>query len=80
MQIGLRAAALRTAIERATHTVADVAEVRPGRVRISASISPQLTIAEFRQALIAVQSGDDWGSRGTDGHITVWSDIIEEAS
>lgn len=74
MQLSVRAAALRTALERAIHAPAAVVETEHGW-RITAPVAEDATIADFRRALRAVQAGDDWGSGTTPGAMTIWTEI-----
>ena len=74
MQLSVRAAALRAALERAVQTTATVAETNRGWI-ITAEVAETATIAEFRQALRAVQAGDGWGSAVTPGVVTIWTEI-----
>lgn len=80
MQLSLRASLLRIGVERAARTPATVTEVGPGRVRISVPIASTLTIAGFQEVLAAAQQGDDWGSGGTGGVVTVWTELEEQGS
>jgi hypothetical protein len=78
MQLSVRAAALRTALERATHETATVEETATGW-RISAPVALDRTIADFQAALTAVRTGDDWGSGADAGRLTVWTEIRGDA-
>lgn len=79
MQISVRAAALRTALERATDAVATVTETPVG-LRIAVPVTSEHTIGQFQKALHAVKTGDNWGSATVSGVITVWAEVAEPGS
>jgi hypothetical protein len=76
-KLSARVARLRAAIEGAAGVEPDVETVGPARVRISAPIPEECTIAAFRAALAVVQRGDDWGSGGETGAVVLWAEVIE---
>lgn len=78
MQLSVRASTLRLGMERAAGTAAVVTEVGRERLRISVPVAESRTIREFQQILTAAQWGDDWGSSGVDGIVTVWAEVEEE--
>jgi hypothetical protein len=77
MQLSARADRLRTAIESAAGVKPGVEEVGPARVRISAPIAEDSTLASFRSVLAVVRRGDDWGSSGETGAVVLWAEIQE---
>ncbi|MFF7313330.1 hypothetical protein [Streptomyces sp. NPDC008137] len=76
MPISLRAAALRTALERALQE-----PVRPlvvnGRTRFHATAPDPGDIATWRALMPALASADHWGSSDTTDAPEVWAEIHE---
>lgn len=77
MQLSARADRLRAAIETAAGVEPGVEEVGPARVRISAPIAEDSTLAAFRGVLAVARRGDDWGSSSEAGAVIVWTEVQE---
>lgn len=75
MQISVRAAALRAAIERTTGAVAEVTR-NGARVRISAPTPPG-DAATWDRLLIVLRGTDQWGAGDATGCHRVWAEIVE---
>lgn len=75
MQLSMRAAALRGALERASGTVATVTATGH-RVRLSVPYSLTWTLAQFQLVLRAVQAGDDWGGN-SHPEAVMWTELIQ---
>lgn len=78
MQISVRASAVRTALERATGSVALVA-VGDGRLRFTAPVPICVTAERWAAILLALDSADEWGSHTTDGRTVVWAITREDS-
>ncbi|MHA6764435.1 hypothetical protein [Streptacidiphilus sp. PAMC 29251] len=77
MQLSDRAVQLRAALESAADAPAEVTEIGPTRIRIAAPIRARLPHRQYQDALTAVQQGDDWGTSGITGTVTVWAEVSQ---
>lgn len=72
----MRMAVLRTAIERASGSVASVTS-RPHGLRVTVAAPPRLSTEQWGSLLSALQLADRWGSGDATGEIVVWAEIKE---
>lgn len=72
MPARLRAAELRTDLERITGHAAEIDEY-PTHLRVSVPAS--VDEVSWPALLDVLRSADCWGSNGTDGHIRVWASV-----
>ncbi|MFM9566102.1 hypothetical protein [Streptomyces turgidiscabies] len=74
MPISLRAAALRTALERALDEPVHVLVVERGvRLHVAAPDTP--SSAAWRDVLMALRSADQWGSTDTTDTPEIWAEV-----
>lgn len=76
MPISLRAAALRTALERALDTSVQATPTEDG-IRIRATAPAVRDHATWEHLLAALRTADRWGSSDTAGEPEIWADITE---
>jgi len=74
VQISVRAAALRSALERATGAEVNTTTC-PHLLRLTATIPPHCTPERWAQILQALEGADRWGSTDEADQIHVWSEI-----
>lgn len=79
MPISLRAAALRTALERALGEPVHLLAVERG-VRVSVAAPDHTDTATWRSLLAALRSADRWGSSDTTDVPEIWAEIHDEVS
>ncbi|MFJ6566202.1 hypothetical protein ACIQNU_02190 [Streptomyces sp. NPDC091292] len=72
--INLRAAALRTALERALDEPVHVL-VTPGGIRIHATAPPGDDTATWTAVVTALQTADRWGSSDSTGAPEIWAEV-----
>ncbi|MGW5130341.1 hypothetical protein [Streptomyces sp. NPDC004135] len=77
MPISLRAAALRTALERALDGPVHLLVLGGGRTRLHATAPDPSDRATWATVLSALSSADDWGSRDTADAPEIWAEIHE---
>ncbi|MFD5631567.1 MULTISPECIES: hypothetical protein [Streptomycetaceae] len=77
MPISLRAAALRTALERALDEPVHALSTDRG-TRVHAPAPPTSRKDIWAQALAALRSADDWGSSDATGAPEIWAEIHDE--
>ena len=75
MPISLRAAALRTALERALDESVHLLTTQRG-VRLHAP-APQVRDPAWPQVLDAMRSADQWGSSDATGTLEIWAEVDE---
>jgi hypothetical protein len=76
VQISVRAAAVRAALERATRAIAEASQ-QHGRLRFSAPVPIGCTPERWALILRALDSADCWGSTDAAGRTQVWAEIRE---
>lgn len=76
MPISLRAAALRTALERALDEPVHLLATKRG-LRLHAPAPRTSDKRTWHAALEALRSADEWGSTDTSGTPEIWAEIIE---
>lgn len=79
MPISLRAAALRTALERALDEPVHAVATDSG-IRILAPAPDGSNTAVWKRVMEALRSADRWGSSGTTAAPEIWAEIDDEVS
>ncbi|WP_432135136.1 hypothetical protein [Streptomyces sp. bgisy154] len=79
MPISLRAAALRTALERAVDAPARLLAVEHG-MRVYATAPDPSDTAAWERAMSALRSADRWGSTTASGVPEIWAEVHDEVS
>lgn len=78
MPISLRAAALRTALERALDEPVHLLSTSRG-LRMYAP-APEMRDPEWPQVLEALRAADQWGSTDANGTTEIWAEVHDEVS
>jgi hypothetical protein len=73
----MRAAVLRTALERETGQIASARETAAG-IRVSAPVPTPCGGERWAAILRVVETADQWGSTDAAGHQTVWAIVRED--
>lgn len=79
MPISLRAAALRTALERALEDPVHLLREETG-IRIHAPAPPSADVERWKQVLVVLRTADVWGGSYTPEGPEVWAVIRDEVS
>lgn len=79
MPISLRAAALRTALERALNEPVHLLSTDNG-IRLHAPAPPPAEVERWKQAYDALRTADRWGSSYTPQGPEVWAEIKDEVN
>lgn len=79
MPISLRAAALRTALERALSGPVHLLATN-GATRLHAPAPPGGDIPAWNAVMAALASADRWGSTSTPGGPEIWADVYDEVA